>query len=92
MEIVLKHRGKEIWLENDIKNFIIHGGYKTTINKKTGQETREKIEPAYYSNFEMFLNGILKRAMHLSEAKTIQDLFNEVIEVKRLIFEKVRTK
>ena len=92
MLIILKHRGKEIYLENDIRNFIIHNGYRITVDKETGKETRQMIEPAYYSDFELFLKGILKRALHMSDAKSIQELFDEVVEIKRLIFNRVRIK
>ena len=89
MKIILKHREKEIWLVNDPRNFIIHEGYKIT-KFKDGKVKRKMIRAMYYSNFELFLNGILKKAMHMSKAKTLEDLLEEVGEIKRLIFEKVR--
>ena len=91
MKIILKHRGKDIFLENDSLNFIIHEGYRVSIDKD-GKERKNMVRPMFYSNFEFFLNGILKKAMHMSKAKTIEDLLEEVRDVKRLIFEKVRMK
>ena len=85
MKIKLEHRGREIWLESDTNNYIVHEGYKPYFDKKAGVERQIQKNPAYYSDLAMALNGILKKGVRNSDATTLHQLYNEIGELKRLI-------
>lgn len=81
------HRGKEIWLESNTHNYIVHEGIKIHIDNK-GNKIEKKIHPCYYSRFDLALERILTKGIRNSDATTLTELYDEVIELRRLILNK----
>ena len=88
LSIKLEHDGREIWLESNTHNYIIHDGYNTRINKK-GEEVKDQKHPCYYSRLDLALECILTKGIRRSDANTLEKMYNEIIELKRLILNKV---
>lgn len=90
MRIQLKHRNREIWLESDNSNFVVHEGYKNTFSEKLGKVVVSKIEPRYYHNLKHAMEQMLTIGIRKSDAKSLQALYDEIVELKRLIWDKVQ--
>ncbi len=88
LRIKLEHKGREIWLESNIHNYIVHDGYKTSVNKK-GEEVKTQQHPCYYSRLDLALNCILTKGIRKSDATTLEQMYNELIDLKRLILNRV---
>jgi len=88
VKIKMEHRGKELWFETDVNNYIIHEGY--SISKLLdGTTSEQRIRPRYYTDFNLALESILTIGVRASDATTLHELYNEVIELKSLILNKV---
>jgi len=89
LKIKLEHNGKEIWIESDnVHNFIIHDGFKSYVNKD-GRKIEVQQNPRNYSQLKMALNDIINVGIRKSDATTLNQMYNEIAELKRLILNRV---
>ena len=88
LKIKLEYKGREIWLESNTHNYIIHDGYREHISEK-GEEIKERIHPCYYSRLDLALDRILTKGIRRSDATTLKKMYDEIIELRRLILNKV---
>ena len=84
MKIKLEHRGREIWLESDAHNFIVHDGYKE-YEDKDGKTIETRINVRSYSQLSFALNDMSNTEMRRSDATLMQQMYDELRELNRLI-------
>ena len=92
LKIKMEHKGKEIWLESDRHNYVVHDGYKKHI-VKSGKDKGKTVEiqqhPCYFSRLDLALNCIMTKGIRKSDATTLNQMYNEIAELKRLILNRV---
>jgi hypothetical protein len=87
MKIKLECRGKEIWLESDDNQYVVHDGYNVTVNKD-GSESKTKKNPSYLTNFQSAIDKCLEKSIRHSDATTLTELYNHVVEFKNMVADK----
>jgi hypothetical protein len=81
MKIKFEFRNKELWLESDSREFIIHEGFY--VDPKTGTEHRTN--SAYVYQFKQAIIYLLNKGIKFSDAETLKELMRDYSELKKII-------
>ena len=81
MKIKFEFRNKELWLESDSREFIIHEGFY--VDPKTGTEHR--INSSYVYQFKQAIIYLLNKGIKFSDATTLKELVEDYTNLKRII-------
>jgi len=85
MKIKFEFRGKELWLESDYNQFIVHEGFRESKDKETGKIIKSRINARFPHQFSSAIIMLLDKAIKRSDAETLKELLRDYTELKKLV-------
>ena len=81
MKIKFEFQKRELWIESDNHQFIVHEGFEIC------EKVKKRINPAYSYQFQQAIIYLLDKGIKSSDASTLKELMEDYRELKRIILE-----